>query len=404
MEATVTYKVRGYISNKGHKRLDDALRILRETYNAALDARRGAYDANKKSVRYYDQQAEMTDLRKIIPELGKLPIDACRSPLRRVDHAFKAFFRRVKRGDKPGYPRFKGRGQFETMTLEGAVYPPVRNGRWTRRGLPIFKIRKSLHLPNGSPISVRITRRGRKVYLQFVYKVEKEPFSPTGAVVGLDMGVASTITTSDGEIIRRRPKDHRRKKRLQRAVARSHKGSNTRKRRVRMLAREHEKIATRSKGEAHEITSALIKQYDGIAVEDLQIKNMTRSAKGTLENPGKNVAAKRGLNREIHEQAWGQIHEMLNYKAEWAGRKFVKVNPRFTSQDCSNCGIRNPKQSEYHTYRCKACGFQIDRDLNAAVNILRSANDLLAGAGRGFPPREPEDARLQPIAMAGVLS
>ena len=312
----------------------------------------------------------------------------------------QAFFRRCKAGETPGYPRFKGRGRFETVNLEGGIYAPVRNKRWTKKGLPVFRIRRTAWLPDGNPVSVRITRKGRRIHLQFVYRVDKPPLPPTGACVGLDMGIADTIMTSDGESIRRERTDHRRTKRLQRAVARSHKGAATRRSRVRMLARERERLATRSRNEAHRITTRLVRQYDLMAVEGLRIRNMMRSAKGTVDAPGVNVAAKRGLNREIHNQAWGQIRSMLTYKAEWAGRALHEVNPAYTSQDCSRCRARNPGLTPHRVYECPACGLRLNRDINAAINILRSAE---AETGRAVTLCEPESVP-QPTASAGVLA
>ena len=172
-------------------------------------------------------------------------------------------------------------------------------------------------------MAARITRSGRRVFVCFVYEVEKTALPPTGCAVGLDMGVANeetdaaTITTSDAEHISREPLDDRRRKRLQRAVSRAKKGSANRRKKVRRLARESERLAVREHNEAHRITSDLIQRRDFIAVERLQPAKMTRSAKGTKEEPGKNVAAKSGLNREILRQAWGKLHAMLSYKAEW---------------------------------------------------------------------------------------
>lgn len=398
VQATATYKVRAHLSKEGYRQLDDALGLLCEVYNAALDERRyvGKRERRKpererRYPTYNDQTKQMPAMRREFPELGALSAVACRSPLKHVDYAMAGFLRRLKAGEKPGFPRFRSRSRYNTIDLTNgkqALAEPVNN-RWTCKGLPEFRIRPSRTLPEGKPVAARITRSGRRVFVCFVYEVEKTALPPTGCAVGLDMGVANeetgaaTITTSDAERISRERRDDRRRKRLQRAVSRAKKGSANRRKKVRRLARESERLAVREHNEAHRITSDLIQRRDFIAVERLQPAKMTRSAKGTKEEPGKNVAAKSGLNREILRQAWGKLHAMLSYKAEWAGRRFVPVNPAYTSQDCSRCGHRNPGKTPNRVYHCRACGHRLNRDVNAAINILRSA--LATEQGRCAP-------------------
>lgn len=138
-----------------------------------------------------------------------------------------------------------------------------------------------------------------------------------------------------------------------------------------------------NRNECHHITSDLVGRYGRIAMEKLTISNMTASAAGTVEEPGKNVASKSGLNREILAQTWGMIREQLLYKAEWAGREFVEVNPAYTSRICWGCGHQTP-QSRYRTYECGVCGTTFDRDTNAAINVMQRAFGPVAG---GISPR-----------------
>ena len=169
----------------------------------------------------------------------------------------------------------------------------------------------------------------------------------------------------------------------QQRVAACKRGSNNRRKAVWQLRRMRRRLAVRNRNACHRITTDLVRRFGTIAVEKLRITNMTRSAAGTVEEPGKNVAAKSGLNRSIQEQTWGLLRQQLAYKAEWAGRRFVEVDPRYTSQDCSRCGARhNPGKSE--RYDCPTCGVSLDRDVNAAVNILRAGNLALAERQNGM--------------------
>ena len=187
------------------------------------------------------------------------------------------------------------------------------------------------------------------------------------------MGVSKRMTFSDGSIIERREVDRSRETRLRQAVSRSQKGSNTRRKRVASLSRETYRNAARNRNFCHEITTSLARKYGLIAIEDLQIRNMVRSAAGTLETPGVNVAAKSELNRAIKEQTWGMLRYQLTYKAEWASGQLVAVNPRFTSQACSGCGLIDSENRKKDRYLCSGCGVEMDADVNAALNILHRA-------------------------------
>ena len=147
-----------------------------------------------------------------------------------------------------------------------------------------------------------------------------------------------------------------------------------------MLPRETRRNHVRNRNHCHQTTTGIVRRFGRIAVEKLVIGNMTHSATGTVEQPGTNVVAKSGLNREILNQTWGLLREQLRYKAAWAGRQFVEVNPRYTSRMCLGCGERTP-QSEYWTYACEMCGMVADRDTNAAENVKQRAFGSVTGAG-----------------------
>ena len=183
-------------------------------------------------------------------------------------------------------------------------------------------------------------------------------------------------------------------------MARARKGSISRRKKVRSLSRETYRNTIRNRNACHRASTDLVRRFGRIAVEDLQIRNMTRSAAGTVEEPGKNVAQKSGLNRSITEQTWGILHNQLAYKAEYAGRGLIKVNPAYTSRTCSGCGvILKEKLETYRLFVCQACGLVMDRDLNAARNI--EARAFGSAQARG---KESALSGIAPHAQLGELS
>ena len=320
---------------------------MRRDVNAALQERRDAWRLQGVSVSFYDQTAEFTGVRREFEEWGALDLNVGRGVLRRIDRGMAAFFRRVKAGETPSYPRFKPRNRFRCIELAGVRPGMLRRSAdgglaWVRvKGLPTIEMRLKRELPPAEQLKS----------------------------LGIDLGVNSRLALSDGTLVDGRRPDRRKERRLRRAVSRSRRGSARRAKRVARLARETHCNQVRNRNAVHEITTSLVRAYGRIAVEALQIPNMTRSAKGTAEEPGKQVAAKRALNRRILDQTWGELVRQLTYKAAWAGREFATVNPAYTSQTCSNCGARTP-QEHYRVHRCTACGAPpLDRDINAARNV-----------------------------------
>ena len=380
-----TFQERGYCSPSGYDRIDAVLRHLCTLYNAALQERRDACRMQGKTVTLYDQMKELTGIRQDDPDgFGKIIVGAARGVLYRLDRAFNAFFRRVKAGEKLGFPRFKPWQRFQCIDIvdpkPGMVKQQGRKVVIKMKGLPPVKLRPKRLLPDGQHLkALRIVRRPAGVTVDLVYEVEKTPLPETQAAVGIDMGVRKRMTLSTGEQVASAGTDWDATADQQRKVAACKRGSHNRRKAVKQLRRMRRRAAVSNRNACHRITTNLIKRYGTIAVEKLRITNMTASASGTVEEPGTNVAAKSGLNRAITEQTWGLLRQQLAYKAEWAGRQFVEVDPRYTSQDCSRCGARHsPGKSQW--YDCPTCDTSIDRDVNAAVNILRAGNLALADA------------------------
>lgn len=359
-------------------------------YNAALQERRDAYrHPDKVGITFFDQCKSLVQVRADLPDWEAMDTQIGRGVLRRVDRAFTAFFRRAQRGDKPGFPRYKSASRFRTLEIAEPrpgmlkVSPEGRKAYIRIKGLPVIEMRLKRELPPSTSLkSLRITVRPTGLTVDMAFSVERQPLPATGRSVGIDLGVNNRLALSDGQMVEGRQVNRTWERQLRQAVSRSQKGSNRRRKRVRSLSRETHRNRVRNRNAVHQLTTDIVREYDGIAMERLLIANMTRSARGTIEEPGTNVRAKSGLNREILNQTWGLIREQLRYKAEWAGREFVEVDPKFTSRICHACGNRTP-QGEYRTYRCGFCGGEWDRDTNAAINVLLRA---FGPTGVGIPP------------------
>lgn len=261
-----------------------------------------------------------------------------------------------------------------------------KRGKWVVKvkGLPILIIKPQRELPD--PVHLKtltITRKPTGVYVRLGYEVEKEALPKTGQAVGLDMGVRSRIARSDVSFADRRQAENDKMATLQRRIARCRRGSGNQRKLYRQLARLRHRNSIRKRNECHKITTQIVRSYDFIAVEDLRIGDITRSAGGTAEKAGRNMAAKAGLNRSITEQSWGTFISQLDCKTLWYGSEFVKVNPKHTSQTCSGCGVIASENRQNKTYNCRNCGLRMDADTNAAVNILRRG---LSAAGVGMSP------------------
>ena len=461
------------------------------------------------SVTLYHQTAELTQIRKEDSFWGGQDVGIGRGVLRRLDRARNAFFKRVKAGETPGYPRFKSGRRWKTIDLASVRSGMVKAGKLKVKGLPCVTF-KDGGLPASDQLkSIRITRAGRRVTVSLGYEVEKQPLPDNPAAVGavgIDFGVKTRVALSTGELITmaggdepgpdpypaadhesaeipisgtpipaiaaegvtpdvaespqrlsfrkvdvrvtpdvaespnevvenerhlpvtpdvaesprcvvvevsrcpvtpdvaESPKPRRaintvglvtpdvaesppctgdcfRIQEKQQRLSRCRKGSRRWRRRAAILSNAYSRKRVSNRNECHRITSDIIQRFGHIGVEALKIKNMTRSAKGTIEEPGTNVAAKSGLNRSILANTWGIIRQQLSYKAEWAGRRFVEVDPRYTSQTCSQCGVIDRESRKGKVFHCRSCGHHQDADHNAAINILRKS---LAG-GNSLP-------------------
>lgn len=360
MNAHKTYQERAYCSRAGYARIREVLGGCRWLYNRSLEERRNTYRACGKGMSKFAQMKHLTRLRQESQWWRDLSLQVARGVLVRMDRAYRDFFRRVKAGDAPGYPRFQGPGRYQCIELAEVTPGMVKGGEIRVKGLPRIQIRPTRELPDSHDLkSLRLVVRGRQLWVDLVYKVGVEPLPPSDQVVGIDMGVNERMTLSDGNTIERRIANRDRERVLHRTISRRQKGSAGRRKAVAALGREMRRNVVHNRNECHGITTELVRRYGVIVMEDLKVKGMTAAG----------GARKRGLNREILAQTWGVIRQQLAYKAEWAGRLFVEVNPAYTSRTCSVCGHVNAKSRIYRVFECSRCGHVADRDVNAALNI-----------------------------------
>ena len=357
---------------EGYKRLDAIRFRLNRLYNDSLEERKTAWEERKERVTCYDQMLALTELRQSEPDgIGSFALGPSRGMLLRLDNAYRNFYRRNKAGQNPGYPRFRPISRMETIDVVvlGKTMVRQRGNRTMLRvkGFPKMRLYPTQELPDGESLKqVRIVRKPFGVYVALVYAVEKEPLPTNPSTVGIDMGVRKRATLSTGEKVATASNDWKAIRRKQRAISRCKKGSGNRKKRVRRYAAMRHRASIRNRNACQRLSTRIIRSHGTVAVEKLNIKHMTRGR-----------PRKQALNRAINEQIWGLLRQQLQYKAEWAGRNYVEVNPAHTSQECSRCGTRNiPGKSE--VYNCASCGLVVDRDYNAAVNIMRAGNIALA--------------------------
>lgn len=380
----LTHKVRLTVRTARQRRaLEQALDVSRAIYNAALEERSGAWSKSRISITKNDQFKSITALAGD-DSLAGLPVNLLRWPLVKLDQAFQGFFRRVKAGQTPGYPRFRSKDRYDTF---GYTDQQCWKLDLEKRALHLSRIgwfRMTPHRPiEGDMRSLQIKREGRRWYaLIGVAVTVSEIHQVPDTIVGLDAGVRHHLTLSTGETLENLRLANRhagRVRRAQRKVARARKGSKGRRRAKDALGKAKRNEANARNTRAHQISATLTRRFATIVVEDLQLANMVRSARRTNTDPRTNVTQKRGLNRSLLDVAIGDLYSKLDYKAERAGGRVIRVNPRNTSQTCSGCSVIVPKTLSQRRHVC-TCGVDLDRDHNAALNVLHKGVVALGDA------------------------
>ncbi|NMI54457.1 transposase [Streptomyces sp. RLB3-17] len=371
--------------------LAEMLRDHCSLYNGALQERRDAYrHASKTTVRYGQQSAQLKDIRAFDPERqGRWSFSSQQATLRRLDKAFAAFFRRVKAGDKPGYPRFRSGKRFDTVDFpkdgDGCRWDSTPHDPVTRVRLQgVGHVKVHQHRPVAGKVkTISVKREGRRWYVILTAdQAQPEPLPATGSVVGVDMGIANFLADSNGEFVpnpRHGAKASAKLEVAQQALSRCKRGSKRRRKAVDTVARLHRKVRRQRLDHAHKTALDLVREHDFVAHEDLKIRNMNR-APAPKPDPNQQgsflpngASAKAGLNRSIADAGWGVFLAILAAKAEGAGRQVMAVDPRNTSRTCPECrhvsAENRPTQEKFH---CVSCDHTAHADTVGAINVLRA--------------------------------
>jgi putative transposase len=352
------------------KRLEYLLWQSRLVYNAALEQRIKTYQETGQGISSGAQWAHFRDLRYANPAtLGQLNASSLQQMLRRLDKSFSAFFRRLQGGEKPGFPRFKSRHRFRSIEYTYGDGCKLRHDAHGRRSFYVQNVgemRLCYHraIPEGAQIKHAVIKQvNGRWYVCLMLKVPQAVAqrTPTGNQVGIDVGLKSLAALSTGELIanpRWLRESLAKLRRLQRHATRQVKGSSRQRKTYRQVARLHAKVSNQRADYLHKISNALVAQYDLIAIENLSLGFMNHNGHLSLSS---------------HDAGFGLFRQMLEYKAEEAGVQVIAVNPSHTTQACSGCGRIVPKGLSVRVHSCPVCGLVLDRDVNAAHNILHFA-------------------------------
>ena len=345
---------------------EQTLTACRHAYNWMLDNREDEYTNRGYSLTCYDQIKRLSLFRQTWEELQTVHSQVLQNVAVRVDLAFKAFFRRVKAGEEPGYPRFKGRDGYDSFTYPQSGFSVKEN---IVKLSKIGEVKIKLHRPIiGKIKTCTIRRQNDKWYVCFSCEVEEQILPATGQSIGIDVGLEKFASTSDGTFVEN-PRFFRKEEealaKAQRKLSKQTKGTKEWREAKKVVARIHERIKNRRHNFIHQLSRKLVNENDVIVVEKLNVDNMVKN---------------HCLSKSIHDASWTQFRYALDYKAASAGRKLILVNPAYTSQDCSGCGFRAKKPLKERWHLCPMCGLSLDRDVNAAINILRLGLQSLVGA------------------------
>ena len=348
----------------------------RYVYNRTLSLERSIYKKdNKHSFKYAEAANRLPDWKKKNPFLKDCNAQVLQQSLKDLERAYKNFF-----GKRANFPKYKKKYRHDSIRFP--------------QGVELDEVKQQIRLPKigwmgyrksrdiiGTIKNVTVSRRGEKwdVSIQTEYEVVSS--APNPSEIGIDMGVKRFATLSNGDFVEPlNPFKQEQEKlaKLQRKLARQKKGSRNSKTK-RKIARLHRYIADSRRDFLHKISTKIAKNHSIIYVEDLKVSNMSASASGTKESPGKNVRQKSGLNRSILDQGWYGFFQMLSYKLEQRGGKLIKVDPRNTSRTCPRCGLVSAENRKSQaTFACIGCGYRSNADEVGAINILRAGRARLA--------------------------
>lgn len=410
------YKYRLYPTKGQIEKLQWTLDRCRELYNAALQERKEAWKYERKSIHRYDQHHELVEIRnEIRPEYQQIGSHVLRDVINRVDLAYQAFFRRVKNGKTPGFPRYQGRSRYNSFCFPDQQNWKLEKKRLTINNIGSIKVKMHREIV-GTIKTCTIKKEGQHWFVTFSCKIETQDQQRTPYTddsVGVDLGLYHFVALSSGDIIDNpryyRASEHKLVK-AQQDLSRKKKKSkssgckgNRRKKAVQRVARHHRKIRNQRQDFLHKQSRWLVDTYETIVFEDLEPSKMSRAPKPKQDENGtylpNGASQKAGLNKSILDAGWSTFIAMCQSKAECAGTvQVVKVDPYKTSQVCSGCHAEGPhKDLSERTHTCENCGLVLDRDVNAACNILAVSQGLNL---RPAKKQKKAQARTEPTADA----
>jgi putative transposase len=357
-----TFKYRLYPHRQQRERLQTTLDVCRELYNAALQERRDGYRIAKAKLNYFSQANQLGEIKAIRPDVASLHSQVLQDVLRRVDKTFQSFFLRVKRHQKPGFPRFQGKHRYDSFTYPQAGFKLADKLQLSKVGNLKIKLHREL---KGEVKTLTIKRENGNWYACFSCIVAAEPLPHLDNSTGIDVGLETFATLSNGDKIPS-PRWYRetqaKLRRAQRKVSRRpNKRSNRRHKAVQILAQVHKDIFNKRNDFQHKESRKIIQQYGTIFVEDLNVRGLSRGI----------------LAKSVYDASWASFLDKLSYKAENAGRRFIPVDPRGTSQRCP-CGADNRKKLSDREHICVECGLVTTRDHASALEIQRLGLSLHA--------------------------
>jgi len=374
--------------------IDEWLNLLRMQYNYRLAERLNWYESTRCPVNscsleacsiaeiveqpdYYWQKRDLLKTKKLFPEYGKIHSQVLQDCVARVKKSFDRYLSQDKSGKRSGKPRFKGRGRYHSFTYTQMKQDCIQNNRITLPKIGQVKIILHRPIPDGFKIkTAQVVKNADGYYLILTLQNNSVPtISPDVNLdnsVGIDMGLKDFLITSDGDTVpipQFARKSEQRKKLLNKSVSRKKKGSNRRRKAVKKLSKHHQKIARQRKDFHYQISKQLLNKYDVVGFEDLNIKSL----------------AKTRMSKSILDAGWGEFLSILQVKAANAGLMAIAVNPNGTTQNCSNCGTHIPKTIQDRWHSCHVCGLELDRDVNAAINIRNIAVGRTGIKAQGMP-------------------
>ncbi|MFL5587233.1 MAG: RNA-guided endonuclease InsQ/TnpB family protein [Ktedonobacteraceae bacterium] len=338
--------------------IEQVLEECRWLYNETLAYRKNAWEQRQERVSWYESKARIPVLKQERPTLKQVHSQVLQNVTERVELAFQAFFRRLREdAQESGYPRFKGQGRYDSFTFTQSGFSITHDERLCLSKIGSLKM--VYHRPIKGKVKTCTIHRSAtgKWYVSFSCEVEPERLPECPEPVGIDVGLKTFATLSNGEAIEN-PRFFRKEEQALAKVQRKHsklvKGTPLRRKHRKAVARVHERIAWRRENFTHQHSRQIVDRFGVICVEDLQVNRMTHN---------------HCLAKSIADASWSAFFAQLSCKAEEAGRAFVKVNPAYTSQTCSRCGHRQPMPLDVRVFACPCCHAHLDRDLNAARNI-----------------------------------